>query len=541
MSVTPAPQPPPSASAEGRLSQEHASALPLKYIVGLAVAALAVLVLAALAFHDPGYMDAYYAYHVAANLAAGRGFTEDFIWIYLTNPPSLSHPSHLYWMPLASLLAYPALLLSGEHFRAAQAPFLLLSAAAVITTALLARQLLLGTFRPLAAALLTLFAGYYFVYWLAVDAFGAFTLAALLAFVATAGLLEEDQPLSRTVLLSALLGLATTAAHLARADGPLLLVACSLVLIASQRRRAPRTWLLPIGIASAAYLLVMLPWFLRNLGVSGTPLPSDGLQTLFLREYNDIFSYGLALDLQHYLGEGWAAILSGKAVAALRNLGVLFGLQYWLVPFAALGWWALRGRPVMRAPLLYGALLYGVMTILFTYPSSRGAMLHSSVALLPWLSIAAVRGMEVAVYWAAARLPHWKPALATRNFTLLALVAAVTASGYAWYDQASGWSEQAQTYQSLAPALYADDPSAVPMVLNAPAWWYVSRRSAMLTPSNGPNAALAAAARYGATHLILEPARPTAWEGFGKGSDPRFSLVYARDNYEIYRLSLNSP
>ena len=168
-------------------------------------------------------------------------------------------------------------------------------------------------------------------------------------------------------------------------------------------------------------------------------------------------------------------------------------------------------------------------------------MLHSSVALLPWLSIAAVRGIEVAVYWAAARRPHWKPALATRNFTLLALVAAVAASGYAWYDQARGWSEQAQTYQSLAPALYADDPSAVPMVLNAPAWWYVSRRSAMLTPSNGPDAALAAAARYKATHLILEPTRPTAWEGFGKGSDPRFSLVYARDNYEIYRLNLNSP
>ena len=274
MSVTPAPQPPPSASAEGRPSQEHASALPLKYVVGLAVAALAVLGLAALSFHDPGYMDAYYAYHVAANLAAGRGFTEDFIWIYLTNPPSLSHPSHLYWMPLASLLAYPALLLSGEHFRAAQAPFLLLSAAAVVTTALLARQLLPGTFRPLAAALLTLFAGYYFVYWLAVDAFGAFTLAALLAFVATAGLLEEDRPLSRTVLLSALLGLATAAAHLARADGPLLLAACSLVLIASQRRRAPQTWLLPLGIAGAAYLLVMLPWFLRNLDVSGAPLPS---------------------------------------------------------------------------------------------------------------------------------------------------------------------------------------------------------------------------------------------------------------------------
>ena len=40
-----------------------------------------------------------------------------------------------------------------------------------------------------------------------------------------------------------------------------------------------------------AYLLVMLPWFARNLAVIGTPLPVGGTATIWLRGYNEIVSY----------------------------------------------------------------------------------------------------------------------------------------------------------------------------------------------------------------------------------------------------------
>lgn len=498
--------------------------------------ALATLLGAAVAFSEPGYMDAYYYYHVAANLATGRGFTEDIIWNYLTNPAALTHPSNLYWMPLVSILAFPPMLVFGDTFRAAQAPFLLLSVATIVVTAVLAGRLLSSTFRPLAAALLTLCSGYYFVYWLAVDAFGAFTLAAMLAFVATGALLDEEPRTSRrTLLLGALIGVGTAIAHLARADGPLLFVACALAL-AIHSRKQPRVVVRPLFAATVAYLVVMLPWFVRNIAVSGSALPSGGLQTVFLREYNDIFSYGLTLDPAWYFAQSWSEIIAGKAQAALRNLGVLFGLQYWLVPFAAIGWWSMRDRKVLAAPLIYGVLLYLAMTLLFTFPSGRGAMLHSSIALLPWLSIAAIKGIEVAVYWVAARLPHWKPALATRNFTLLALLAAIVVSTYATLDQARQWNKQASAYRELAPVVFADNPSAVPMLLNAPGWWYATGKPAMQTPSNGPDAALAAAQRYGGTHLILEPATPKAWEGFDESANPRFTLVHSANAYRVYRI-----
>ena len=53
----------------------------------------------------PGYMDAEYYAATALQLAGGKGFQEPFIWNYLNQPAGIPAPSHLYWMPLASILA----------------------------------------------------------------------------------------------------------------------------------------------------------------------------------------------------------------------------------------------------------------------------------------------------------------------------------------------------------------------------------------------------------------------------------------------------
>ena len=45
-----------------------------RLLLSLYVGSVAVKALAGLLISQPGYMDAYYYYHVAANLAAGRGF-----------------------------------------------------------------------------------------------------------------------------------------------------------------------------------------------------------------------------------------------------------------------------------------------------------------------------------------------------------------------------------------------------------------------------------------------------------------------------------
>ncbi|MSQ27348.1 MAG: hypothetical protein EXR51_04315 [Dehalococcoidia bacterium] len=77
----------------------------------------------------PGFLGSYYYFHVGANLASGRGFTEDIIWNYLSPTGGLSHPSNYYWQPLTSVVAAPFMAVLGEPFRSAQVPMVILSAA----------------------------------------------------------------------------------------------------------------------------------------------------------------------------------------------------------------------------------------------------------------------------------------------------------------------------------------------------------------------------------------------------------------------------
>jgi len=68
---------------------------------------LALLVRAGMAWRlgHPGYIDAYYDAHVAANLLARRGLVEDVAWNYLSPPAALPRPSNAYWPPGAAVFA----------------------------------------------------------------------------------------------------------------------------------------------------------------------------------------------------------------------------------------------------------------------------------------------------------------------------------------------------------------------------------------------------------------------------------------------------
>ncbi|MBI4496501.1 MAG: hypothetical protein HY689_01180, partial [Chloroflexi bacterium] len=277
-------------------------------------------------YPSPGYMDSYYYYHVAANLARGRGLVEDFVWNYLTAlPTGIPQPAHLYWMPLTSLLAAPFLALLGESFRVAQLPFILLASLVPPVAAGLAWHLVRDGRIAISTAFLTLFAGFYFSYWPAIDSFGSFALAATVALVLMDRALRPagaSVPVDRMVLRpwshsrngkhqhghSALLpsavsglgterrglkiegrgapappapsppsvalpattsgalaaavgcGAAITLAHLARADGILLL---GVVFLLALTRR-PRGHALALAlVVAASYLALMWHWLMR--------------------------------------------------------------------------------------------------------------------------------------------------------------------------------------------------------------------------------------------------------------------------------------
>ena len=85
-------------------------------------------VLAALPQTQPNYMDAAYYLVGGQRLAQGFGFNDPYVWHYLDQPIGLPHPSHLYWMPLPSIMVAISQSILGVNYRAAQLPFVLLSA-----------------------------------------------------------------------------------------------------------------------------------------------------------------------------------------------------------------------------------------------------------------------------------------------------------------------------------------------------------------------------------------------------------------------------
>ena len=85
---------------------------------------------------DPAYPDSAYYVDIARNLAAGKGFTENFLWTFIDvggripANPHLPVPSNAHWAPLASMVQVPFIWLLGPTQLASLLPFVLVGALA---------------------------------------------------------------------------------------------------------------------------------------------------------------------------------------------------------------------------------------------------------------------------------------------------------------------------------------------------------------------------------------------------------------------------
>ena len=96
----------------------------------LFVIALVVRVAVGAFFTEPAYPDALYYANLGRELAAGGGFSVDYIWNFVevggTLPAvgTLPIPSNAHWMPLAALVQVPFIWLLGPTATASAAALL---------------------------------------------------------------------------------------------------------------------------------------------------------------------------------------------------------------------------------------------------------------------------------------------------------------------------------------------------------------------------------------------------------------------------------
>jgi len=501
-----------------------------RHAVTLFFVALAVRLGTALFILQPGTMDAAYYAAGAVRLARGGGFSEAFIWNYLSDPASVVHPGFLYWMPLSSLLAAPFAALWPDSFLALQVPFAILSAALPLVAYGLTWRTTGQTGLAWMAGLITIFSGFFFPYWTLPETFTPFALAGSLALWLAGE--RDDQTRRGWARMGRwlLVGLQVGLAHLTRADGVLLLGVVVLAPFLLRREDRPEhatagrlqrfvrsvpgslwpagsRWL-PLLLG---YLLVMAPWFARNIAVTGVPLSPATLKTAWLTEYDDLFCYDCDLSPASFLSWGWRNVLRSKLSALWINAQRFLAENclVFLFPLAAVGFYRLRRLVPFQLALLYLGVVYAVHSLVFTLPGWRGGFFHASSALFPFLVSAAMTGLDAAVNWAANRRRGWRTAQARRFFGIGAVALAVILSGYVGAQKVATWHRADAVYREVDRWLTDQETADAGVVVgNPPAFWYHTRRAAIAIPNGDVETLLAVADRYDVRYVLLEPDHP---------------------------------
>jgi hypothetical protein len=293
------------------------------------------------------------------------------------------------------------------------------------------------------------------------------------------------------------------------------------------------------------YTLVMLPWFARDWAVAGTPLPATGAQAIWLTTYDDLFSYGRELSLPTYLAWGASNILRSKLDALWLNMQTVIAVlsMVFLAPLLLVGGWKLHRHPLYQLAAWYGALLFLAMTFVFTFPGPRGGLFHSGGALLPFIFVAALVGLDATVEWAAARRQGWNVRLATQVFGTGLVGIAILVSGFLYYRGAVARTRQPEAvapYSALAAWLAGrGETDSLVMVGDPPGYWYYGGGLSIVVPNEPVETTLAVADRYGAHYLVLDANRPAPLASLYEGTTthPRLSLVESLPgDLRIYRI-----
>ncbi len=494
-----------------------------------ALAGLVLVTLAGQLEKSPGYMDADYYYAGGLSLAKGQGFFQPLLWNYLDDPQTIPHPSHTYWMPLASLLTAAGLLVR-QNFTAARLPFWLLWGLIPPLTVYLALRVGRKPGESILAGLFALFPAFYLAYLPTPD---SFSLYMLLGSGVLLALSAQGRPILRLFIAGVLAGLM----HLTRADGA---VWAALVvvwaLIAGWKLEAPQQerplWALALAFAAlAGYFIPMTFWYGRNLAIWSSLFPPGGSRTLWLTQYEDTFLYPAALlTPQRWWTQGIGAILSIRGQALWANLQTWVAVQssVALFPFILVGLWQVRRERLVQLGAGMWLVTFGVMSVVFPYAGINGSFFHSGAALQPMFWAAAPAGVTAVVDW-LAKLRRWERGKTVRRFLQIVLVTACVLLTVGLYlNRVVGdardnlvWNSASDRYRAIEAQLLnlGATPCLTVMVNNPPGYYAAVGRSAVVIPFGNQESLLAAARQYKVSYLLLDESN--AWHLPGLYDQPR--------------------
>jgi hypothetical protein len=479
----------------------------LRAYLFLALLGIIVLSLVAVFQSSPGYMDADYYYAEGLQLASGKGFTEPFIWNYLDNPVGLPHPSHSYWMPLASIIATIGIFFLGHSsWFAARIGFILVASLLPPLTAALSWSFFARRDLAILSGLLAVFSAFYLPFLPVTDTFGIYMLLGGLFFLI---LNREPVPIN-----SLAIGLIAGLMHLSRADGLIWLLVAFIAIFYILPKPANGKLRFTVSrcfLALCGYLLIMIPWFARNYSVFGTFLAPGASRMLWLTSYDQIFSYPAnTVTFESWWQYGASAILRVRAWSLGLNLSSLLSVQgeVFVFPLTLAGIWFLRKDRRVQLAVITCMLTFALMTVVFPFAGARGGFFHSGASLQAiWWAVSPI-GLDRVITW-GGRNRSWKIDQARKIFGGALIAFAIMLSVVIVYlrvIQDGTWHQEQDAYRKISGILisFGMDDDAIIMVANPPGFFVASGNPAIAVPDGDVNSLISAGRRYGAAFLILE-------------------------------------
>lgn len=480
-----------------------------EYAILAGIGLAACLLMLAASGDSPGYTDAFYYYNAGEQLASGNGLTDPYIWVYVNAPDEIPAASHRYWMPLASIVAAIPMAIFGTGYTVAQVAFIPF----VIGLSLCGMWLgwCAAQKKRIAwvAGLSVLAGGFYLPFWLATDNFALYGCVGAVSLIA----MGVHQP--RWYVLA---GVMAALGHLTRADGLLLLLVGIWIIITRREKRWQN-----LGALVGAYLLVMLPWMVRNIATFDAPLPTGGIGTAFLTDYDDLFSFPAAWSLADLLESG--TLLQSRWDGLLGAFGTWLAVENFIVlaPFALWAAWQRRNDHFWQPMLWYALGLHLAMSLVFTHPGIRGALFHSSAALFPfWIALGLV-GLDAGVL-RLAKMRGWRRKQAQTVFGIAVVFVPLLLGISRWVPI------DEPDYQSFAQDLPAD---ARIMVNDPAAWYFHTGLSGIVIPDEPLDTALELAQDYDITHLVVDQNVPESFKPLLDGDTPVFLTEVASRNDDV--------
>jgi hypothetical protein len=470
-------------------------------LILLFLLALTVQIVVSVFQSVPGYLDADYYFSGGLQLAQGKGFTEPYLWNYLDDPQGIPHPSHGYWMPLASLVTALGMWLTGQQTYAAGRLFFILIAAIVPPlTAALSFKFFRNTAFAWTSGLLAVFPVFHLPFLPVPDNYGILMILGGLYFL----LADRPRPWFWLGLLAGLMSLS-------RSDGLLWLALTFLYIFWRVRdEKLPFVAMLQYSaLAFLGFILIMGPWYARNLNVFGSFMSASGSRALWLTVYEETFVYPASkLSLQSWLASGWASIFKIRWWAFTNNLQTVIAAQGHLIvfPFIVVGMRLQRADRRVQVGLLVWIALFLVMTFIFPFAGVRGSFFHAGAALQPLFWVLAPFGLDAVVAWARSRGRFTSQAYIVFRIALIQIVVMLSLWVVWTRIFQNGWDEGELAYPAVEQFLIQrgvalDEPV---IVLSPPGYYMMTGRPAFVQPYGDVDTLLTVARRYGIHYFVFE-------------------------------------